>query len=58
MIAGPKLMFGTKCPSITSRWKKSAPKPCTSSISAPSFAKFADKIDGAINGRSTLYMDP
>src|SRR4051812_25923174 len=43
-------MFGTKCPSITSRWRKSAPPCSTSSISDPSFAKSADRIDGAIWG--------
>src|SRR5690348_13200098 len=50
MIAGPKLMFGTRCPSITSRCKKSAPPLSTSSISLPSLAKFADRIDARIWG--------
>src|SRR5690348_7587565 len=54
MIAGPKLMFGTKCPSITSRCKKSAPPPNTSSISLPNLEKSADKIDASICGPVAL----
>src|SRR5438105_593607 len=40
--------LGTKCPSITSMWMKSAPALSTASTSAPSRAKSADKIDGAM----------
>src|SRR4051794_4802774 len=43
-------MFGTKCPSITSRCRKSPPPSSTSSISDFSLAKSADRIDGAIIG--------
>src|SRR4051812_5557173 len=53
VTAGPKLMFGTKWPSITSRWRKSAPPRSTSVICAASFAKSADKIEGAISGVET-----
>ena len=50
MTGGPKLMFGTKCPSITSRCRKSAPPASTSSISAPSLEKLAERIDAAMRG--------
>ncbi|AEH53145.1 hypothetical protein BCO26_1087 [Heyndrickxia coagulans 2-6] len=46
--SGPIVMFGTKWPSITSIWIQSAPPSSTSLISSPNFAKFADKIEGAI----------
>src|SRR5438552_11722104 len=62
MIGGPKLMFGTKWPSITSRCKKSAPPVKTSWISAPSFEKSAERIDAAswgavvLNGFSVIQI--
>src|SRR5678816_1911956 len=45
---GPMEMFGTKCPSITSTWIKSAPPRSTAAMSRPSAAKSADRMDGAI----------
>ncbi len=44
----PKVMFGTKCPSITSTWSQSALWPIVSAQAAPRAAKSADRIDGAI----------
>src|SRR5262245_1982090 len=44
---GPNVMFGTKCPSITSRWRRSAPASTTLRISSPRRAKSAERIDGA-----------
>src|SRR3989338_3209832 len=46
-IAGPKVMFGTKCPSITSTCSSST---CFSTFftSSPSLEKSAESIDGAI----------
>src|SRR5947209_13371157 len=41
------LMFGTKWPSITSTWMRSAPAFSASATCAPSRAKSADRIDGA-----------
>ena len=49
MTGGPKVMFGTKCPSITSRWIQSAPARTTASTSSPSREKSLDSIDGAIS---------
>src|SRR5690606_33090789 len=49
MTGGPKVMFGTKCPSITSRWIQSAPARATASTSAPSREKSEDRMDGAIS---------
>src|SRR3954449_4043895 len=43
-------MFGTECPSITSQCRKSPPPASTFSHSAPSRAKSADRIEGAISG--------
>ena len=45
--AGPIVILGTKCPSITSTWIQSAPAASTARISSPSLAKSADKIEGA-----------
>src|SRR4051812_19778288 len=50
MMGGPKEMLGTKWPSMTSRWRKSAPAAKTSSISAPSLAKSAERMEGARRG--------
>src|ERR1700730_434443 len=41
-------MFGTKCPSITSRCSQSAPAATTSRTSSPRRAKSAARIDGAM----------
>ena len=43
----PKVIGGTKWPSITSTWITRAPASRTSSTCAPSRAKSADRIDGA-----------
>src|ERR1700754_4323133 len=40
-------MFGTKCPSITSRWIQSAPATSTARTSSPSFEKSDARIEGA-----------
>src|SRR6478735_1362629 len=48
MMGGPKEMLGTKWPSMTSRWRKSAPPVRTSFISAPSLAKSAERMEGRI----------
>src|SRR5210317_17814 len=45
---GPKVRFGTKCPSMTSICTQSAPCASIARISAPKLAKSADKMDGAI----------
>ena len=44
---GPKVIGGTKCPSITSTWITRAPAASTSATCAPRRAKSADRIDGA-----------
>src|SRR5688572_24030932 len=41
-------MLGTKWPSMTSIWMKSAPASLTASTSSPNRAKSADRIDGAM----------
>ena len=48
MTGGPKVMLGTKWPSITSRWIQSAPAATMASTSSPSFEKSDDSTDGAI----------
>ena len=45
---GPIVMLGTKCPSMTSIWIRSAPASVTARNSAPSLAKSAERMDGAI----------
>ena len=45
---GPKVRFGTKCPSITSTWIRSAP-PCSASATcSPRRDASAERIEGAI----------
>ena len=48
MTGGPKVMLGTKCPSITSRWIQSAPALSTASTSSPSLERSNASTDGAI----------
>src|SRR6476659_8500330 len=51
-------MFGTKCPSITSRWIQSAPAESTARTSSPSLAKSDARIDGAMTrGRDANWLD-
>src|SRR4051794_30595260 len=51
-------MFGTKCPSMTSRWIQSAPAASTARISSPSLEKSDAKIDGAMtSGRAADSWD-
>src|SRR5881394_4058531 len=51
-------MFGTKCPSITSRWIQSAPAASTARTSSPSLAKSDARIDGAMTrGRDANGWD-
>jgi hypothetical protein len=45
-VAGPKVMLGTKWPSITSTCTQSAPCVSIASHSAPKSAKSAARIDG------------
>jgi len=45
----PIVIFGTKCPSITSTCSIVAPPDLTVSISSASLVKSADKIEGAIS---------
>src|SRR5258705_2628380 len=45
--AGPSVRFGTKCPSMTSTWMRSAPAASASATCSPRRAKSADRIDGA-----------
>src|SRR5271165_4764149 len=45
---GPKVMLGTKCPSMTSRWIQSAPAAAIARTSSPSLEKSDDKIEGAM----------
>src|SRR6185503_16523011 len=44
---GPRVMLGTKCPSMTSTWTRPAPPRPAAAISSPSRAKSADRIEGA-----------
>src|SRR5882724_9668456 len=46
-IAGPMERFGTKCPSITSTWIRSAPACSASATCWPRRAKSAARIEGA-----------
>src|ERR1700755_1514485 len=51
-------MFGTKCPSITSRWIQSAPAASTARTSSPSLEKSDAKIDVAMTrGRDANCWD-
>src|SRR5215510_12463474 len=54
ITTGPKLILGTKCPSITSIWIQSAPASSMARTSSPSFEKSAERIDGAM--RSGRFM--
>src|SRR5580704_7010952 len=58
---GPKVMLGTKWPSITSRWIQSAPAAATARTSSPSFEKSDDRIEGAmitgLDTRGVLLVD-
>ena len=46
MTGGPKVMFGTNIPSMTSRWTQSAPERSTRATSSPSLEKSAERMDG------------
>src|ERR1035437_6116366 len=52
---GPTLRFGTKWPSITSKWIQSAPPSSHARAASPSREKSADRSDGA---RATLMPPP
>src|SRR6266446_4854583 len=47
--SGPIVMFGTKCPSMTSTWSRVPPPSSAALASGASREKFADKIEGAIS---------
>ena len=49
-------MLGTKWPSMTSTWMRSAPAFSIASISAPRREKSADRIEGAM--RTGLAIGP
>src|SRR3990167_2742039 len=48
MTGGPMVRFGTKWPSITSTWSRSAPAASTRAMASPSAAKSAERMLGAI----------
>src|SRR5258706_12676392 len=45
---GPNVIFGTKCPSITSTWTQSHPASSMARTSSPKRAKSAERIEGAM----------
>src|SRR6266850_6972429 len=45
--SGPIVIFGTKCPSMTSTWSRVPPPSSAALASAASREKFADRIEGA-----------
>ena len=53
---GPKVMLGTKCPSMTSTCTQSAPCCSIARHSAPKAAKSADRIEGAIRIRRSKLI--
>src|SRR3989304_327859 len=53
MTGGPIVGLGTKWPSITSTWSRSAPPASTRAMASPSAAKSAERMLGAI-----LIMPP
>src|SRR4028118_925107 len=57
MTAGPKLMLGTKCPSITSRWVQAAPPASNCWTSSPRRLKSAERTDGAIRRGRVICGD-
>ena len=54
---GPKVRFGTKWLSITSKWMRSAPARTTASTSSPRCAKSAERRDGAIHAARAVCGD-
>src|SRR5258705_8369383 len=48
ITGGPMLRLGTKWPSMTSTWSRSAPAVSTRAMASPSAAKSADRMRGAI----------
>src|SRR5262245_19976509 len=50
-MAGPIDRFGTKCPSMTSTWMRSAPARSASATCSPRRAKSAARIEGASRTR-------
>src|SRR5690606_12259004 len=58
MTCGPKVMLGTKWPSITSRWIQSAPAAATASTSSPSREKSADSTEGAMTIPLSIKSSP
>ena len=53
---GPIVMFGTKWPSITSTWIRSAPPRSAAATASPSAAKSAESSDGAIWSGRPLHQ--
>ncbi len=58
MTAGPKVMLGTKCPSITSRWIQSAPAASTARTSSPSLREVGRRGSRARSGSLCSSVDP
>src|SRR6202795_395282 len=56
VTAGPTVRLGTKCPSMTSTWISAAPPASASLMSAPSRAKSAERIDGAITAPTLTLL--
>src|SRR4026208_2408258 len=55
MTGGPRVRLGTKWPSITSTWSRSAPPASTLAVGARSAAKSADRILGAMRATPSPY---
>src|SRR4051794_10247601 len=52
----PMVIFGTKCPSITSTCRIFAPPFFTEAISSPSLVKSAESSDGAISNILVILL--
>jgi hypothetical protein len=56
IIFGPKDMFGTKDPSMTSRWTHWAPLEPIKETASPTREKSAASIEGATMQRGTVFI--
>src|SRR5882672_3439606 len=56
VTAGPTVRLGTKCPSMTSTWISPAPPASASLMSAPSRAKSAERMEGAITAPTLTLL--
>src|SRR4030095_11009045 len=55
ITGGPMVRLGTKWPSITSTWSRSAPPASTRAMASPSAAKSAERMLGAMRATPTPY---